>query len=288
MASKRSEGGLEAVHMGRILNIKNFNLYTGRYSRRGRHGRQQGAIAWEPEDLIHELIPVLAIRNREVDCESPLAWQSERNIRLGVEATLDSIIAWRAYRPHPAHRLHRPLTKAVPQALEQFQNTMRNHKLASIDGVLKRDIPTYAAIVVAMGEAVGTLSVLKARQANPMLGSKIMHFLLPEFFPAWDTGWVKNKALHGEEDAISRLGEWMPRSVEEALSRTPYANAAIEYARYVALMMKDLDDTDSKTYSRIEKAFIGRTKANSHVVWHHFHDLTPILFEVCLIGKHGR
>jgi hypothetical protein len=112
----------------------------------------------------------------------------------------------------------------------------RAAKFACIRDV--RKVPRkYDRILVAMADAVGELSFLKG--GKPMLGSKIMHFLLPEFFPVWDTAWV-GTALANEDLSAGHLGKWLPESVIDRLRALRRADPAIEYAKYVALMMREL------------------------------------------------
>ncbi len=270
--------------MGQIFSIRNFNAYIGRYSRRTTTHTPEWQTGWYLEDAIHEKLPILALRNREPDVNGPLAWRPGRNTRIAVTATLDTLSAWQAFRPQSARSLRPQLSSAVPRILESFQRKALAMHITSIDAGLNADWRTYERMLVAMAEAVGKLSVLKS--AQPMLGSKIMHFLLPEFFPVWDTVWIKT-ALADEDDAIESLGRWMPAPVGSALSRREYAKPAIKYARYVALMMKDLGQTSARDYKAIERAYVRHSKVKEDVVWWHFYDLTPTLFEVCLLGKHN-
>jgi hypothetical protein len=267
--------------LGQIFNIRNFNAYTGRYSRRPNRRTPESQIGWYIDGAVGEKLPILALRNRERDDEWPLAWRPGRNRRIAVAATLDSLKAWQAFRPYGAQKFRRPLAKAVPRVLASFQRKALRANITRIHDALKVDRQTYSHILMAMADAVGKLSILKSNQ--PMLGSKIMHFLLPEFFPVWDTFFIK-RALANETES---LGRWMPTSVSSTLSRFQHAKPAIQYARYVALMAKDLAETSRREYQRIERAYVRRSNVYEDVVWWHFHDLAPSLFEVCLLGKHN-
>lgn len=271
--------------MGHIFSIRNFNKYTGRYSRRPKRRTPESQIGWYLHDSIHEKLPILALRNREPDKEWPLAWGDGRNTRIAVAATLDSLRAWQAFRPHRAEALLGPLCRAVPRVLASFQSRALAADVTCIHDALKVDRQTYTRILIAMSDAVGKLSMFKGDQ--PMLGSKIMHFLLPEFFPVWDTAWIRRSALANENVATKYLGRWMPASATGALSNREHAKPAIQYARYVALMMKDLAETSRLDYQRIERAYVRHSEVDEDVMWWHFHDLAPTLFEVCLLGKHN-
>jgi hypothetical protein len=214
-----------------------------------------------------------------------LAWKSSRNIRIAVAATLDSLSAWQAYRPQAFGRLKQRLVDMTTDRLFDFQSRLLDLKITSLDSVPKPPHPKYERFLVAMAEAVGKLSAVKGSD-SPMLGSKIMHFMLPEFFPVWDTAIVKKKALNREKAYVEQLGEWLPGAVKRRLSSKPYCEPANEYARYVALMMKDLWNTPIRKYHSLERALIRSSKAGEEVIDFHYHDLAPSLFEVCLIGKH--
>lgn len=267
--------------MGQIFNIRNFNAYTGRYSRKPNRRTPESQIGWYIDGAVGEKLPILALRNRERDDEWPPVWRPGRNTRIAVAATLDSLKAWKAFRPYSAQSLLRPLSKAVPRVLASFQRKSLAADITCIHDALKVDWQTYSHILIAMADAVGKVSILKSNQ--PMLGSKIMHFLLPEFFPVWDTLRIK-PALANETES---LGRWMPTSVSSTLSRFQHAKPAIQYARYVALMAKDLAETSRREYQGLERAYVHRSKVHERVVCSHFHDLAPSLFEVCLLGKHN-
>ena len=119
-----------------------------------------------------------------------------------------------------------------------------------------------------------------------MLGSKVMNFLLPEFFPVWDTALVK-AALAKEDTSDESLGKWFPETVRGRLSKLLHSEPSLRYGRYVALMLSELDDTPSKEYKSIRAAYVRHSEVPKAVVDWHFDDLAPILFEVCLLGKHN-
>lgn len=271
--------------MGQILKIRNLNLYVGRYERGSRPGGNKPS--WTAEDLLHEILPILALRNREVNDGCALVWKSTRNIRIAADATLNSLRAWQAYRPYASRDICDQAADLLPDIIESFQEKLVDLKVTSLDrATVAGDERRYSRFLVAMADAVGKLSHLKPGN-RPMLGSKIMHFLLPEFFPVWDTAWVE-KALNQEKRALSQLGCWFPARIEATLAKRKYADAAIVYARYVALMLRDLDETSGREWKKLARVFARRAKVDQVVVDYHFHDLTPTLFEVCLLGKHSR
>ena len=77
--------------MGQIFSIRNFNLYTGRYSRRPRRRTPESEIGWYLDSAVHEKLPIQALRNREIGDDWPPPWRPGRNTRIAVAATLDSL-----------------------------------------------------------------------------------------------------------------------------------------------------------------------------------------------------
>lgn len=67
----------------------------------------------------------------------------------------------------------------------------------------------------------------------------------------------------------------------------PYARAVGLYAEYVALMLAVLSSVDRNEYERIQDVYIQHSDVDSAVMWWYLYDLAPLLFELCLLGKHG-
>ena len=265
--------------MGEVFSIRNFNLYVGRYSRTPRKRTPEQKIGWYLNAAVHERLPIQAIRNRESDTDWPAEWRGDRNTRIAIDTTLDSLKAWQVFRPKNGAVLAKRLAEATPSVLRTFQREAREANVSKISDLVSAPKATRLRLITAMSKAVGKLSALKSDQ--PMLGSKVMNFLLPEFFPVWDTEWIKKTALVNEDL------DTLPDYVDKALSNRPYSRPAKEYARYVTLMVSDLKRTDGSEYRSIEKAFVRSSEVDEDVVWWHFNDLAPILFEFCLLGKHN-
>src|SRR3989442_6517783 len=107
--------------MGEIFSIRNFNRYTGRYSRSPRRRTPESETGWYLDSAVHEKLPIQPLRNREIGDDWPPAWRTGRNTRIAVAATLDSLKAWQAFRPRSAKTLLRRLSRVVPRELASFQ-----------------------------------------------------------------------------------------------------------------------------------------------------------------------
>jgi hypothetical protein len=121
-----------------------------------------------------------------------------------------------------------------------------------------------------------------------MLGSKVMHFFFPEFFPIWDTAVVK-KALNG----LRRLGEIDIKDDDNArhdgVKNDP---AGCEYGAYVRLMLKELRVAKGNV-DELNRMLMGHAvreygdKFLPDLLDEILGDRSPILFELCTIG-YGR
>jgi hypothetical protein len=138
----------------------------------------------------------------------------------------------------------------------------------------------YSKVLILGAETVANLSSYKS-DLYPMLGSKIMHLFLPEFFPIWDTAWIKKRCLVSEPQ---NLETWLPHDV--ALKLNSHSKASAEYGWYFALMLRDLEKTGIKEYERIAEALIRHSRIPQEVIDYHFFDISTIVFEFCLLGKH--
>jgi hypothetical protein len=122
-------------------------------------------------------------------------------------------------------------------------------------------------------------------KGTPMLGSKVLHFFFPEFFPVWDTGWIKKELKKWSKDAAR-----MPESLKRALSKRPKDRVALEYAHYVCLMLRQTESLSRAKYERLKTICIRKVqRRNDHkllreVLDDNVYDLSPMLFELCVIG----
>ncbi len=184
-------------------------------------------------------------------------------------------------------KLTRSLRDRLPQIIDNFQSDIRGTKVNSI-GDLQPGSPHYHRVLWAMAIAVESLSALKTKNPTvPMLGSKVLHFLMPEFFPVWDTKRIRKECLANENMADLR------KDITE-VTRALKTKAAIEYATYVHLLVSELAKISRLKYRQVEKACIHKavgiqdaTCAKQVLDWH-YGDMRTIVFEICLLGKHRK
>ena len=112
--------------MGNIINIKNFNKYCGRYSRKSNPKTPEEEIGWYIFDSLLEKIPVLALRKKNEDEEGPLSWTKSRNLNFAVDLTLKSLKAWQAFRTRtPKYKnIEKRIAKNLPAQITNFQKMM--------------------------------------------------------------------------------------------------------------------------------------------------------------------
>lgn len=284
--------------MGGILNYANFRAFV---TRRGIRKSREEELNWLLREQIWQRLPVLALRNRQPADDDKklwhLVWSRSANTRLAVVVTLETLRSWQAFRPGVPKKIIGRMSPRVADAVIGFQHAVKTEGVSAITTVAWKARRNKAAlvedIVFAMADAVGRLSSLKKNKVStPMLGSKVMNFMMPEFFPVWDTAVVK-KALAREDLTDAALGRWLSAKVVARLQETPHGGVGLTYARYVALMLRELEETPRNEYERIEKAYVEHAAGTSEadvddyrsVVDYHFETLAPLVFEVCLLGK---
>jgi hypothetical protein len=266
--------------MDPIVTMKHFNAYTGRSSSIKWRKTPAKTTGWDIEGNLLEKIPILALRNRDMEENSPLSWEPDRNLRHAINLALERLKAWQAFRPIKADKVTRKVAAAVFIRLIKLQGHLKEHQIESVWNIMKLDQKEYDQVVVLISETAGALSSFKSK-FYPMLGSKIMHLLLPEFFPVWDTAWIKNRCLGSES---KDLETWLTGETISRLNRQGKASA--DYGWYFTLMLRDLDRIGIREYSKIEKALIKYSRIPKEVLDYHFFDLSTIVFEFCLLGKH--
>jgi len=85
-------------------------------------------------------------------------------------------------------------------------------------------------------------------------------------------------------------------SIEEEISTITEGLTDCEksYAAYVHLMVTELSQISESQYLRIERACIARAVGGRYASWAkqvldwHYDDMSSIVFEICLLGKHRR
>ena len=273
--------------MGKIINLRNFRAYVNKVG-------GKGAPDWPIDDLLYLSIPTLAIRNLDYDETKKdrrfwaLSWKGKKHTKLAFWVAGTILKQWQAFRPHPSERLLKKIGRRIPRVINRFQTSMRKLGVKTV-----RDLPgsgyKYNTCLFEMARAVASISSIK-KASNPMVGSKLLHFMLPEFFPVWDTYWIKKKALADFKDRYDHI----PVEVAQEIEKCRYTNgqtfvsAAREYASYVNLMLRDLSNTTDKDLQKIITACLREGDMEREVVEGHFQnkDISPMLFEICLLGRH--
>jgi len=193
-----------------------------------------------------------------------------------ISLTCELLKAWQAFRsgtPGLSKQLIPMLQKQLPSVILNFQRKARALGIRRILDIRPND-PEYSTILLAMAAAVNEIAKIK-QVHNPMLGSKVMHFFFPEYFPVWDTGWIKKRCLANE----------IMKSNGEILKKLG-PGAGSDYASYVHLMVIDLVKTPD--YSIIRKACLQRAWMSEEIADWHYYDIAPTVFEICLLGKYVR
>jgi hypothetical protein len=260
--------------MGQILNIKNLKSYIN-------HTEEK--TKWYVYELLQEKFTVLSLRCNENDNDGPLCWRDDRNLDYAIDLTLKLLKKWQVYRPFSPDKIIKNLKLNLPQIILKLQRQLLDRKLKDLWHLneSQRD-----EVVIIMSVAVAEICSYKNDASQPMIGSKILHFLLPEFFPVWDTEWIKDKGLRNESIDIS--------AAERVHDRLNGQEAAIEYASYLTLMLKEFAQTPAKEYKKLKNTCLMHSSSDMDgyaqlwpkVVEWNFYNLGPLLFEVCLLGKH--
>lgn len=275
--------------MGEILNLRNVRAYQRKVRRGGRH-----APDWPLDDLLYLSIPTLAIRNLDYDDDGgdatywALSWKGKKHSKLAISVAGTILKQWQAFRPHPSDRLLKRIGARMPNVISRFQNKIRRLKIRTV-----RDVPTrgtkFNVVLLEMATAVAELSVLK-NAPNPMVGSKLLHFLIPEFFPVWDTYWIRRVALRHHRDRYQSITSEVAERLTHLRNTKGevFYRAAREYASYVNLMLRDLSKTSNRELKSMVKECLRLGQMEREVVKGHFQneDLSPMLFEICLLGKY--
>lgn len=247
---------------------------------------------WEVDDLLYERLPMLAVRNYLDDDEGqhgPLCWTPGRSLRLGLSVCIEALKSWQAFRGPsgvaPAAR--KKLYERVPRIVMGLQTWLRGKEVYNIRGAIREG--KVDGFVERMARAAAKVSACKrGKKPNPMLGSKVLHFFFPEFFPVWDTAWIKKTTL-----GLSKKGD-IERNREKwgkTFGRDRHAVAAQQYAQYLDLMFNELDQIGHKDVEKLLKTVVSfSAKRNKHpslqdVVAENLWDASPILFELCLMGR---
>jgi hypothetical protein len=159
----------------RIVTLKNATRYCL---------TTQDRTKWYVYDMLAIPMTVLGLRNLNSYRGSKnatwvLSWKRDANLRRAIELVFLFLKGWQAFRtPFPNNARLRKLKTTLPTILLRFQRQMKKRKVFSIVEVNQRQ---RALVIRAMVETVHEISKYKTPD-NPMLASKIMHFLLPRIF----------------------------------------------------------------------------------------------------------
>jgi hypothetical protein len=264
----------------RILTSTNFHSYVS-------CAQPKGQPEWLVQNLLYEKVPILAFRNYLNDYsgdEWPLCWE-EAHIIPALRMTAEILKPWQAFRsnrPVSAEEVLGKLEPDFPKTVRDVQKTLG--PLRCISDLTEGSVTSHDYNEVLLGMADAVSRVARAKQVdNPMLGSKILGFFFPDFFPIWDTKWIK-PAL----DSAYAIRGWpeFPKEIEKEL---PQGQAGLDYARYLHLLVQDASNSTDAEYA-IMKAECVKACQNDgyhkpeHVLDEFYYDLTPMFFEVCLLG----
>jgi hypothetical protein len=242
--------------------------------------RTQNKTKWYVYDLIAIPMTVLGLRNLNSykSSKNPqwvFSWKKDANLRRAIELVFLFLKGWQAFRTSvPSEKKIRQLKDRLPSLLLRFQNEMKKLRVFSISELNHRH---KIAVIRAMEKTVHQISQYKTED-NPMLASKILHFFFPEFFPVWDTYWIRNKCLK----PLSEQGcyDLSTELTEELKDLNP---AAQEYARYVELLLKEIEN--KPPLPRIRAMILRNGEFDANAIDWHYYDLTPTFFEMCLLGR---
>jgi len=238
--------------------------------------------------------PVLAYRDYvgRDDEKWPFYWHDRRHINTALRLSITMLMSWQATRRKGGAKLVlKRLEPKFPRIVGGLQKVLRTHseEWFSSDGV-EPGTSAHTEIVEAMAKAVGEVAKIvrtrsKNAAMNPMLGSKVLSFFFPDFFPIWDTAWIK-KALTMPLKESTQDGT-IPETFQELTSP-----AARRYARYVDLMIADAWDTSPREYKELEAECVRLCELDGYddakgLLADDLYSL-PVLFEACLLGRAAR
>jgi len=126
-------------------------------------------------------------------------------------------------------------------------------------------------LITLLANTVAKISEIKGA-GNPMIGAKIMHFMFPEFFPVWDTKWIKNKCLSRETYELRK----------KIRTRLGDDGAAVEYATFLHFLITDVLATRKSTYDRLQEIFRKKCAIRSQAVIDEFFGISHRSFSKCV------
>jgi hypothetical protein len=222
----------------------------------------------------------------------PFYWQKKRHIVAALRLTVTMLMPWQATRRKGGAKLIlKRLEPLFPRIIGRLQKVLQKHSEEWFsDDRIEPGTPPHAEVVVAMATSVGEIADIVTTRSrhpatNPMLGSKVLSFFYPDFFPIWDTAWV-SKAL------VTPLEKSRPQG-EAAKTRHKLSSAAAgRYGKCLDLMIRDAWDTSRAEYRELEAYCIRLCERDGYsgarrILREELYSL-PVLFEACLLGRAAR
>src|SRR5262249_31041782 len=160
------------------------------------------------------------------------------------------------------------LIPMLPPIVMKLQAQLRECDISGLDPTSNR----CCEVIVSMSSAASRVSEAKPiKNPNPMLGSKVLAFFFPDFFPVWDTAWIKQRGLSRQPSGP------FPPAIGKELKADP---AALEYAGYLWLMINDAWMMCDEDYERLHSACIVECRRQGYqkpreVLDEFYSDLTP-------------
>lgn len=263
------------------------NIITSRNSR----AYSERKTGWQVYSLFFEPLPLLAMRNNndehdkyssKNDWHSTFSWRNDANLASAVQLALSLLQKWGAFRgltTKERSRLMRTAVSDIPAIVESLSYKLWNLDIRRIDDI-RPGAKHYARLITTLARAVGKVSALKGNShPNPMFGSKVLHFLIPEFFPVWDNAIIDQRCLATLEQ----------QSCPEAIRKKLRGSVEQQYADYLHLFLTEMDSITQADYRHAEKACLDRIDPHARqtvkeIIQYHYDDVSPIVFEICLMG----
>ena len=267
--------------MANIQTAKNLNRFIKKSGKEKSLEEKSGWYLWSS---VHQRIPALALRNYASDEGLFWSWNRGRNLDIALDVVISILRGWQAFRPVPYNEVKDELKRLSARGIIRIQNVFRKWKCANARDISQLTGREYYTILFKMAELVAELSMLKTPN-NPMLGSKVMNFMMPEFFPMWDTAWI-GKALAEHDYQLPDKEDWLPSHLLSRLEQKEYANAALEYAWYLAIMFEDMDTTPRKESKKAVANYINHSEVPKKVFEWFIDSADTLVFERCLLGMY--
>jgi hypothetical protein len=123
--------------------MTHLNAFIGRYSTKRHRRSVERTTGWDVKGNFLEKIPILALRNRDMENESPLSWRSDRNLRHAISLTLDRLKAWQAFRPLNSDKIVRKVKIDLPDIIKNLQRQLRKYYVGSLWDIMDLEQNDY-------------------------------------------------------------------------------------------------------------------------------------------------